>query len=1445
MHKLSRVYIANAGYKLAWYDGVLLDFTESATNDPTHTIYSLVNQGGKTTFLSLLFSCIRTPRDEFLQTLSNPGQRFEDYFDKEGLPGIIALEWRMPGDLASPTRTIVTGQIVVVRRSSEPVELDRWFFLIQGTNPLELDDIPAPNLRCSSEEVLTSRDDVVAWLHTMRTEFGEQVFHFTQNQADWAKALVAVGLDVELLKHQVDFNRKEGAMDEAFLSFKDEREFVRRFLMLTMDANRADQVREAVATHCRRISSRKPLQDAMAQLARFEAVYQPFAVSARAYGDAVLRQREVVDQIACAVETLNLRVREQTIQKTGQQELAREQAEVAASAEARRINALKDSEAYEDEQRARALSHAVDVLKQATEVLQGAERRVRLLNAAEILAEIQNRELEVSALTEAIDKANGEVAPLRIECRQHGALLREGLVRARAGELNSMAKCKQEAGELTKQLRQLGADEKAILGQKGAAQTARITAEASLAQVAKRRTHLESDESIRSGESVDAALVRLQESKEQLEQAAIEFDALAVAAEEAVTSAAERTATLSTSKAKAESAAERFEEQMEKGLEQQDALRKNKAICRAISAESADPDSEVLAGILDGYIQRLQAEAAQAELDYARLDDDAQSIRDTGLAGRDAEVTKVVRALANGGIKNGQAYAQYLAAVFPDGDAARSLVQSDPARFLGVAVPTREQLEHVKALVRTLPPLTRPVVVSLVTDKPSAGNHDCIVLSPADDSLFNLEAATRKGQRIEQELIEQGGRRSEARQLLTEAQNARAELNSYLQDFGQAKLETLSAEAKKQRSLAEGVAGQLRDISAQMQADRGKAAQARLSAAVKRGELSTVGRQIREVTDFGTNYETHVASWEAIVEAKSAEESRLAESLDLLLSTKPGLEQQILDANIAASKHENEAQRFFERLAELQDVDKEFDAASALNARPRMLAELQTLYKAAREALEAAERKQTAPLLAKKQAAQDALTAAKARYAEAGVGLPASEVATLLHVNFRSERAKAVNGVDDAKASRERCVSARGEANGKLDAFRKGRKYPSHSITGIDEVSDDSLATVLSRAITDARTAGEDLNQANSAAQQARQRALEYGKSAELFANAVKPLLSLVPAESRAEAVAGAFMDATVAGDDAAHLMDEHRASSDKSQHQWRRSQRLFETVRAIATTEDFSRSDVELAEVLRRNTLEEALEDYERIENGIVQRKAVIEDELAKMEEDFERAVTELAQLVGEALSLLRRATETLKLPDHVPRVAGRTVLTMHKGIFGLSKEARRERLGPLMTQLSADGNIPESGAALATHALMELAGNKFGLRLLKIVEMVDEQYVPVEKLSKSGAESISMAILLYFVIARLRYEQKAQSRIADGGVLILDNPFSKATARPVWEIILGLANAMDLQLIIATGIQEYETLSVFKRFLRLAKTHQNSATGRIHVGMADFNFKPEANAA
>ena len=101
-------------------------------------------------------------------------------------------------------------------------------------------------------------------------------------------------------------------------------------------------------------------------------------------------------------------------------------------------------------------------------------------------------------------------------------------------------------------------------------------------------------------------------------------------------------------------------------------------------------------------------------------------------------------------------------------------------------------------------------------------------------------------------------------------------------------------------------------------------------------------------------------------------------------------------------------------------------------------------------------------------------------------------------------------------------------------------------------------------------------------------------------------------------------------------------------------------------------------------------------------------------------------------------------------------------------------------------------------------------------------------------------MALFLYFITMRLRYEEQPAASRAENGVLLLDNPFAKATLRPIWFAIYSLAEAMKVQLIIATGMNEPETLSVFKRHLRLGKTQINNTTGRIHIKVTDFQVLP-----
>lgn len=1450
MHKISRVYVANAGHRLAWYDGLLLDFTDVATGLPTHTIYNLVNQGGKTTFLSLVFSCIRTNRAEFLQTLSNPAQRFEHYFDEGGLPGFIAIEWQMPGDLLSPTRAVVTGQIVV-RRPSDPLDADRWFFLMQDRAPgLGLEYLPAPNLKVAPEHIARNRDDVLDWLHRMRTEHGEQSFYYTQNQTEWEKALVSVTLDVDLIRNQVDFNRKEGSMDDAFLSFRDEREFVRRFLTLTLHQENADQVRETVATQARRLTQRKPLQESLAQLAVFDAAFTPFAAKAGEYGRTSQERARAARDLVDAAGTLALREREQHDRKQAFEQAAQTHHLAAEAADRRQASAHADERDAEYEALARSHRKAEERVRDATTALEEARRQLRLCEAAEALDARELLAQRLDGLTIAIEKANGDVAPLRAQAGQAAALLRERLRQARARELEEVRFCRERASAELAGLERLAEERTRLEGELRRAQERRAEPRAQLKHAAQVRARLVATSVLQAEETSQCALAQLRGQQAAAKAEGEQQEHLIAQSEAERGQIASRREAVAGERARAAEQARSAQTELDAGLTERERLRSDASLCAATQCEIAEPDSAALPSVLGEHIRRLEHSVVQAELDHARLQADLQSIHDTGLAGRDSEVTRLVRALADAGVKGAQSYPQYLAQVLPDAQAARAVVRSDPGRFLGVSVPASEQLEQVRQHLSQLPALARPVVVSIAADSPQSACVDRLVVGPADDTLYNQKAATALQAVLGEQLRACERSRAEARGALNAAQSAKLALEQYLRRFGQARLAALAQAVESNRDAAEQAQrelGVLKERSAQCETRIQQARSERQRCDVRLAKLNDFSRQL---TEYRETLEAHLPRWQEQVQSCEAECERLEDLLEQQAPQRKSLEDGFRQAQEAQREHEGAARRLDEEATSLTQCDAGFDAGRALAARPQSLAELRQQHRLAQDALHAAERESTEPLYVQKRDVEEQLGGANQRLAQLSAGLELAQLRLLLGSDFAQLRATARRSLEEASDAQGAARTAEGSARARLEDFQNHHAQcvrERADLTALDDGALEQLRANAARARQAAETAAFE---AARAREQARGRQKECETNAGLFQAGAKAIRSLLPPDAQAAVVPSAktdwFLHASAAADEVAALVSRYQGLERSMTAHRETASRLFERVRAVAANDVFERTDPQLADILRRNTLEEALEDYERVQNGIVQRRECIEEELEKMGEDFERAIIELLQLVNDALGLLKRATEALRLPDDVPRVAGRTVLSMPRSLFQLTHEARRERLGPLLDRLAADGNVPENGAALATAAVMELGHGRLGLKLLKVVEIADEQYVPVEKLSRSGAESIAMAMLLYFVIARLRNEQRGQStRRAGGGVLILDNPFSKATHRPVWEIIMGLARAMDLQLIITTGIQEYEALSVFKRFIRLAKTHQHSGTGRVHIQMADYNFKDEVQAA
>ena len=105
MQKISRIHLANCGFRTAWYEAVTFNLTEQGTGLPTDTIINLENGGGKTTLLGLVFSCFETSQERFLKHIQSKHNSFSQYFTHDGVPGFIVIEWLMPARSWADSRT--------------------------------------------------------------------------------------------------------------------------------------------------------------------------------------------------------------------------------------------------------------------------------------------------------------------------------------------------------------------------------------------------------------------------------------------------------------------------------------------------------------------------------------------------------------------------------------------------------------------------------------------------------------------------------------------------------------------------------------------------------------------------------------------------------------------------------------------------------------------------------------------------------------------------------------------------------------------------------------------------------------------------------------------------------------------------------------------------------------------------------------------------------------------------------------------------------------------------------------------------------------------------------------------------------------------------------------------------------------------------------------------
>jgi len=1434
MLKIRRIHLVNAGYEEATFDGESFDFRDPDQGDPSHCVLHAENGTGKTTALGLIFSLPVPKETRFLPHLVKPDYQFADYFPR-GV-GVVAIEWHDPAGRHPVTVHFAVPQF----RGSERQTWRRWVLFRAGPG-LGFEDLPLKGLAGRVRTSFGGRDDAALWLREHEERFADSHdFEAASTQEGWRQILERHGIDTHLMDSQVEFNRQEGGLD-SFLKIPNEQDFIAKFLGLCLVSpdHGLEAMAEPVCAQVRAIVARMQGYDKLvakrALLIDLSAAFKPFAGTAQAWRE----QRQEVAR----TETRAASVRQAAMRRADAFDAEANEAEQAASEHARRLEELKADASQAElaaeaarlalaEWRERAASAACAV---AIDVREAATQAHARLSAARALRDILAIEAEIAEYEQALLAAEREAAEPARRAHAAGATLSAMLSRATNAHRHVIAREQAAAQAAETERDQARASRTRLVGEITAAQRRDSALEERIATAEAALAQLRTDGIVRPGETISAAITRLESERNEAEAAV--RDAMArtaqqdSAADAAMHAAAEAEAWRREKLAHAD--AER--RQVEKADQSREELVRRNTWQEYLGASLAfGPDAAATAQ------QRARDRMEDARRAHARADlmrQDADRITRHRVAAVDRNIDLVITRLTDAGFRSTIAAATWLADIVGNQDLLRAYAAADPAAFAGVFVQDPAELARVPGVDFSGLALDRPVAILPPTEQP--GTAVPLAVVPDRNEAYDIGAAEALVEDLSAKVGEAeiaAGAASTAADALTALKTA---IEAWIADWGGGRLE-----ASQRRVVELQAAAQEAEIHAA--AERRRAEEER-KAAVESRSMAQRGRERAAAAEQG-----HRASlrWQRDQGDPSVEwrieRTQLAHRLADLGEQEASAQARADAAQQRAEQARAEIRENERAIAELAAEAERIEFRSGEpDEGAASLGDARALYRASADVLRRLLEDRLGPLQSLLAARRQDLSTRNDQLRR-DHGALADDRPTLTKdaadaaleqrlIAAREAENRAREAVGRAQGEADRLAS---EARRQRAAFARFGDPGSVAYGALAEQNEAALEAASIAAETTRRTAeleahrtGQSIAAARDHATRRASEATRLRDRAQLLPDRPAPLSELP--DSLNEVLA-----------EIRRVHDQLQAAKNEQQRRERALVESYDAFRREARRHPDRALEAVLVDTLISNEPEPAGDDAERLQMLLADRIATIDQEIDEYEADKNRAVGEMDGLLLSAVSLFRRAVERGVVPAEVPRFGGKRILTMTfrpppadaEGSVAL----RRNLCERVLIDYVAANEVPQTDHAMAAALLERYARSvqlrrpdepALGLRLLKSNDQGRIHHLPVAAFKASGGETLTSAMLLYLLVARLRSEGRASRRARIGGVLILDNPLGKASNTLFLRMQLALAREMDVQLIFTTAVKDWAAVGEFPQVVKLRKETTDPATGRIFV--------------
>ena len=1431
MRCITRIHLSDCGWHEAYFPGTTIELADPRTGKPRHTVFSLENTGGKTSFLALVLSCFDTHERRFLKTLIRPNQKFGDYFGD--LPGFILVEWDLSEgqtSLLDPER-LITGQVVVPRGEGRHRELERRFFTFRSAPGLAFDDVPAPGLQgFETHGRLSGHQDVQRWLHTLRMSHPGNFQDFSK-QSDWKRKLAEEKIDTELLAAQVEFNRDEGGIED-FLNFRNESDFIRKFLAMTVPATEAGAVRGVLAEHVERLADLPRLERRREAMRGLAEKFAPFVVVAEEAEEArreVSRRNRHAAGLKAALDEQRLQASRRAKahdEAAGTHENAAEEAAAARkAAEIELASALVEQ--------ARRRNEAAETRNaESQEALRQKSTRKQLLQGALLLREILDDRARHEALQEAIDAEHADLQPRRDALGAVGANLAATLDQRSAALRERQKALEYGARQSTAEAQEA---EKARAASHESAQAewrAKAGIEVNLGHAREFRAALEEDQVLEPGESAEAASRRHAAAAQTAENRARDLRMQAEAKDAQSRKARDEQSDLKAKVSSLETDMRTLRETLREGEAKRRDLAFDATILELAGENRIDPDADPVSRMLTNSLSKCAARIREWERRQDMLEYDRASLEATGLASIDDDARAIVERLRASGVRDAQPYAAYLCEIVRAPNDVRRFAELDPARFTGVAVPNRNALDVARRALQPPPALSRPVVVAVADDTPGHVHEDRFVLPVDEPAAYDRTAARDLQERLDGELADIEKSVGEEQRRIERLEATLQELGDWRKRFGGGRLDALGREIEQKASHIEDIGREMAALAERIEADEGTARGCRNRAHEQDAQAHRFSECRRRAREHDEQWESRLENWNLAC----LHHEQAARSAEERAGDQEARRKALTDE---ARQREEEAAANAQRATDMEREAGEIVYKAPVGEVSEDLDTLRRDYEQDLRMLESLEEKGVDQLRGQQKEIRRSIEQKEERFIDEFRGLARADVEAEAGRDGIREAANAAEAA--LEAARESASTARAESEAAANAYRSEREHHADEIrpeplADLRALKPGQLARAAPRAeqsILEQRTLEERETQA---ARRAREDAGRNRRTESAFANLSDALGGILPdSVASPERVELPGEEEAVAALVKSAISDHHQANATLSEAR-ERVYANYDDIRRFTNSDAFRRleGEREVAAHLSANDPLAAAAHAPATKTLIDERLKSIEHDLSRLDDDLQACVAELDRLLGTALHIVRRMLRHGRIPEHVPRFGGEPVFRMSADPWRIEPARRSEILRSYIIDLAEADRIPETGqeiaAELVERVTAALGRSSLGLRLLKPKGEGDTEHMPIDRVTVSGGELLTAAMMIYLVIARLRVEE-AHGGGSETGILIMDNPLGKANKALLLKTQIGLADAMGIQLFYATGVQDPSALAEFENIVRLRRNRQSRSTRRIHV--------------